>query len=173
MKRKFDSWSDDACALLEGIALFDNTTFIHMDEVWKALLQSNETDVMAQELLQLLFAAFSLTTQRLLVDHLPGRKYYAITDTAMAQEIASVPKTNVAPERDFAILDRLMREKPHASVVALESMILYSHNRTSSGLEKQSCEEKKKVFEAARNLAPAIRRKFNERRLKKGVSKPF
>ena len=37
MKRKFDSWSDDAHSLLEGVALFDDTTFIHMDEVWKAI----------------------------------------------------------------------------------------------------------------------------------------
>ena len=166
MKRKFDNWSDDAHTLLEGIALFDNTTFVRMDEVWKILLKSNETDVMTQELLQLLFAAFSLTTQRLLIDHLPGGKYYSITDAAMVQETASVPKTNVAPERDFAVLDRLIREKPNASVIALESMILYSHNRTSSWLEKQSGEERKKLFEAARNLAPAIRRKFIERRQK-------
>ena len=50
---------------------------------------------------------------------------------SVIEEVASVPTTNLAPERDFAILDRLVREKPNASV-ALESMILYSHNKTSS-----------------------------------------
>ena len=98
---------------------------------------------MTQELLQLLFAAFSVTTQRLLLDHLPGGKYHVVADTVMVQETASVP------ELDFAILDRLMWEKPNASHVALESMILYSHNKTSSWLEKQSHEEKGKLLRMA------------------------
>ena len=41
---------------------------------------------------------------------------------SVIEKVASVPTTNVAPERDFAILDRLVREKPNASVVALESL---------------------------------------------------
>ena len=163
MKEKLDSWSVNANPLLEGIAIFSSSTVVHMDEVWMALIESNETDILTQELLQLLFAAFSVVTQRLLVDHLPGGKYSS-TDLVMVQETASVPTTNVAPERDFAVLDRLIREKPNASVIALESMILYSHNRTTSWLEKQSCVERKKLFEAARILAPAMRAKFNERR---------
>ena len=46
----------------------------------------------------------------------------------MIGETNSVPKTNVSPERDFAILDRLMSEKPNATYIALEAVILYSHN---------------------------------------------
>ena len=38
----------------------------------------------------------------------------------------SVPTTNVSPERDFAILDRLLREKPNAHLVALEALLLFS-----------------------------------------------
>ena len=119
---------------------------------------------MTQELLQLLFATFSVTTQRLLLDHLPGGKYHVVADTVMVQEIASVSTTNVAPELDFAILDRLMWEKPNASHVALESMILYSHNKTSSWLEKQSHEEKGKLLRMAQTFAPTIRAKFKARR---------
>ena len=83
---------------------------------------------------------------------------------SVIEKVASVPTTNVAPERDFAILDRLVREKPNASVVALESMILYSHNKTSSWLEKQPLDDRKKLIEVARKLAPSVRKKFNERR---------
>ena len=79
---------------------------------------------------------------------------------SVIEEVASVPTTNVAPERDFAILDRLVREKPNASVVALESMILYSHNKTSSW---QPLDDRKKLIEVARKLAPSVRKKFNER----------
>ena len=56
---------------------------MHMDKVWMALIESNETDILTQELLPLLFAAFSVVTQRLLVDHLPGGKY-SNTDLVMA-----------------------------------------------------------------------------------------
>ena len=38
----------------------------------------------------------------------------------------SVPKTNVTPERDFAVLDRLMTQKPNATYIVLESLLLYS-----------------------------------------------
>jgi len=65
---------------------------------------------MTQKVLQLLFGAFSVTTQRLLLDHLPGGKYHCVVDPVIVHETASVPTTNVAPERDFAVLDRLIRE---------------------------------------------------------------
>lgn len=80
VKRKFDGWSNDAWPLLEGIAISNDATFLHRDEVWTSLIESNETDVMVQELLQLLFGAFSITTQRQLIEHLPGAKYYSVTD---------------------------------------------------------------------------------------------
>ena len=43
-------------------------------------------------------------------------------------------------------------------------MILYSHNKTSSWLEKQPLDDRKKLIEVARKLAPSVRKKFNERR---------
>ena len=154
----------DSHALIEGSATVKEAGDVHTDEVWNALIESNATDVITQELLQLLFAAFSATMQRLLFDHLPGGKYHVVADTVMVQETASVPTTNVAPEQDFAITDRLMWEKPNASHVALESMILYSHNKTSSWLEKHSHVEKEKLLHMAQTLAQTIRTKFKARR---------
>ena len=98
LKRKFDSWSNNACPLPEGIAVSSDTTVLHGDEVWTSLI---ETDVLVQELLQRL--SFSITTQRVLIDHLPGGKYYSVTGASVVQETASVPITNVAQE----VLDRL------------------------------------------------------------------
>ena len=164
MKSKFDSWSGDAHALIEGSAILEHANIVHVDEVWNALIEPDATDTMTQELLQLVFSAFSVTTQRLLLDHLPGGKYHYVVDTMIVQETASVPTTNVAPEQDFAILDRLMREKPNAYLVALESMILYSHNKTASWLEQQTCEEREKLILAAPSLVPTIRAKFKARR---------
>lgn len=90
---------------------------------------------MTLEALQVVFKAFSITTQRLLTDHLPGGIYSAYY-FELLEKTASVPTTNVAPECDFAMLDRLMREKPNAKVIALEAMILYSHNKTTYWLTK-------------------------------------
>ncbi len=164
MKAKFDSWSADAHALIEGSAVLEHANSVHVGDVWNSLIESNATDTTTQELLQLLCGAFSITTQRLLLDHLPGGKYHSVVDTTIIQETTSVPTTNVAPERDFAVLDRLIREKPNASLVALESMILYSHNKSSSWLEQQTCEEREKLLQAARTLAPTVRAKFKARR---------
>lgn len=58
-------------------------------------------------MLQLIFKAFSMTTQRLLIDHLPGGIHNTwSTDAEMASALASVPVTILSPERDFAVLDR-------------------------------------------------------------------
>ena len=126
--------------------------------MWESLIISNETDVMTQKLLQLLFASFSITTKRLLLDRHLGGKHHTVTVTdTLVKEIVSVPTTNVVPDRDFAIVDRLVREKPNASIVALQSMIPYSHHY---GLRNNHW---RNSLEVARKFAPSVRKKFNER----------
>ena len=165
VKARFDDWNDDSSNVLQGNDFLEDCPKIHKDEVWDSLTESNEIDDKTQEVLQLLFGSFSSTTQRLLLDHLPGGVYNSVADPLMVKETASVPTTNIAPERDFAVLDRLILEKPNASLVALESMILYSHNKSSHWLEQKTDEERQQLLRAARNLAPVIRDKFNKRRL--------
>lgn len=118
---------------------------------------------MTLELLQLLCKAFSVTTQRLLVDHLPNGIYYNVTDEELIKETASVPTTNVSPERDFAVLDRYLRNKPNAHLISLEAIILFAHNKTSSWMEKLPHDEREKLYKAARSLAPSFK-KFKARR---------
>lgn len=165
MKEKFDCWSNDSSALIDGSARCLEDVAVHEDEVWTALIQSNtSTDTLTLELLQLLFCTFSVTIQRLLVDHLPGGIYHDVTDETLIAEVASVPKTNVSPERDFAILDRLLREKPNAHTVALEAIIMFSHNKTAVWLEKLENSEREKLFKAARTLSSSFKIKFKARR---------
>ena len=87
---------------------------------------------MTQEVLQLLFQSFAITLQRLVIDHLPGGMYNSVVDPQVIQETKSVPKSNVVPECDFAVLDRLMTQKPNATYIALESLLLYSHNKSEN-----------------------------------------
>ena len=119
---------------------------------------------MTQELLQLLFHAFSVTTQKLLVDHLPNGIYYNVTDENVIAEVFSVPTTNVSPEQDFAILDRYLREKPNAHIVALEAIIMFAHNKTSLWMNKLTYDEREQLMKTARMLSPKFRAKFPERR---------
>ena len=164
MKESFDSWGKDASSVITGVAVLKSAGSVHKDDIWNVLTKSNESDLQTQELLQILFNAFSVTTQRLLIDHLPEGKHYSVTDTQKINEIASVPTTNVSPERDFAILDRLMQQKPNANTIALEAIIMYSQNKTSAWLQEKSEDEKEKLLQAARNLVPMVKEKFKTRK---------
>ena len=55
---------------------------------------------------------------------------------AKREECVSVKKTNTISERDFAKLDRLLREKPHATTMSLEAHILFSNNETIKRLAR-------------------------------------
>ena len=71
MKDKFEEWGSDAQNLIENKdALFKDHT--QDDEVSACLFNHINEHSITLELLQLLCKAFSLTTQRLLLDHLPG-----------------------------------------------------------------------------------------------------
>ena len=162
---KFDSWSLDAQSFIEGSAILERANRIHVDDVWGDLIADHVSNVSTQELLQLLFKAFSITTNRLLIDHLLGGKFHAVTDAVSIQDTASFPTTNVSPERDFAVLDRVLLEKPNASLIALEALILFAHNKTSKWLDKLEPSEREKLFNAARKLAPSMKEKFKASRI--------
>ena len=57
-----------------------------------------------QEILEVMFNAFSSLLSRLVADHLPDGKYHN-PSTLLTAETKSVPKTNVISERDFAKFD--------------------------------------------------------------------
>ena len=164
MKEKFEKWSIDAQSVMEADdLLFPEYTNLD-DPVSKVLSQQSPDDVMVEEILQLLFKSFSLTLQRLVIDHLPGGVYNSVKDPQIILETKSVPVTNVTPERDFAVLDRLMSQKPNASYIAIEALLLFSHNKTSEWLDNKTCEEKKRLLHAARTLTSVHRANFLKRR---------
>ena len=70
----------------------------------------------------------------------------------------------MSPERDFAILDWYLREKLNAQLIALEVMILFTHNKTSLWMGQLSSCKGEELFQAARKLAPAFKEKFKGRR---------
>ena len=56
---------------------------------------------------------------------------------------------NTVSERDFAKLDRLLREKPHASTQALKAHILFTNNKTTAWFASKM-QEQKMLMETAR-----------------------
>ena len=66
----------------------------------------------------------------MLHDHLKGGKYLAITPE-LEKEAMTVSTTNADPERDFGILDGLMRIKPKVLDVVYEGVIMFQKNKTA------------------------------------------
>ena len=148
----------DRPLICEGWSLSDAAEF------FSSLFDGADKDDDLHELLQLLFKSFAITTQRLVVDHLPGGQFHDVSDPKVIQETRSVPKTNVSPERDFAILDRLMAQKSNATYIALESLILFSQNKSMNWLHSKSLEERKRLLHAAESLTSVHQANFRKRR---------
>ena len=160
---KLDEWAQDARRLLQGDAeLYADYPPIK-DEIWYRLIASTDHDATAQELLEILCKAFSALLSRLVQDHLPGGAH-CNPSVELINETKSVSKTNVVSERDFGKLDCLLREKPNATTLSLEAMILFSNNKTMNWLTSKSPEEVQHLLQAARKVAPEFRRLFKQRK---------
>ena len=75
MERKLEEWGQDAqCVIEREEFLFEDDQPDMDDNVTNALFSSTSVseDLMVQELYSCLFKSFTLTVQRMLVDHLPG-----------------------------------------------------------------------------------------------------
>ncbi|XP_065191546.1 uncharacterized protein LOC135822664 [Sycon ciliatum] len=165
LSSKFDDWAKDASDLLDGSARpFPDAKVSTLCDVFTALVEPSEKyDAITLEILAYLCSTLASFSARLLVDHLPGGKYHSAP--GLAVETASVRKTNAVSERDFAQLDRLLREKPNADTVALEGMILFNNNETASWLQSLSPAEQSNLIEVARQTAPSARQQFKDRRV--------
>ena len=65
-----------------------------------------------------------------------------------------------------AQLDRLLREKPNASVLSLEPMILFSNNKTAKLLNEKSSAERAELIKKARACVPEFKCQYQARKKK-------
>ena len=103
--------------------MFEAVFFLPVEDgVWHSLLAHSSSDVITLE-----------TTDYILKssDETAGGMYYDHLTPQLQNETSSVPKANTVSECDFAKLDRLLREKPNASTLTLESTVLFSKNKTA------------------------------------------
>ena len=146
--------SQDATEFLTGEAVPFPGVPIKKDEVWAALVTPSPLDHIVQQLLQAVFKSVELLVRRMLADHLPGGTWEE-ADELTREQTKLVKKTNTVSERDFGKLDRLLREKPNASTLALEAHILFSSNKRAKWLRERSQAEQDTLLKMARSLAPA------------------
>ena len=139
----------DSQDLLDGSAKAFTDAEVSVDEVQNELFTSCENDATTLAVLQLSFTAFAPYFRRLFTDHLPGGKFHVIS----AIDTNSVATTNVVSKRTFAQLDRLKREKPNASVLAMEGMVLFATNKTAAWPQTQTSERRKHLLDSALHRA--------------------
>ena len=85
----------------------------------------------------------------MLHDQFTGAKYSVITPE-LEKEAMTVSTRNADPERDFGMLDRLMRVKPKALDLVYEGVILFRKNKTAKWGDQLSEENLGKAMECAR-----------------------
>ena len=154
-----NDWSVNASSVIAGEAVVFDDFPPTVDSIHASLFAPSEYDAVVEELLCVLFSAFSSLLLRLVEDHLPGGKFDNADET-LVTDTTSVPKTNTVSERDFAQLDRLLREKPNASILSLEAMILFSNNKTAKWLNEKSEAERSKLLQKARACGPELKNQY-------------
>ena len=81
-------------------------------------------DESTKQCLDLIFGSLPIVTPRMLDDHLEGEKYDTESDE-LRTETNSVMTTNTLAERNFGMLDRLIREKLNANMITYEAIIMF------------------------------------------------
>jgi len=64
----------------------------------------------------------------------------------LRKDTMSVSTTNSMAERNFGMLDRLIREKPNANMITYESIIMNATNKTSVWKDSLSAEKSQSVM---------------------------
>ena len=146
-------------------------SIIHKDDLYGHLFDESgdeELDCLTQESLEILCHALLLILERQATDQLPGGKYWSepgqpVSDKLQTQT-SNVPTTNTVSERDFSVLDLLMRTKPNATVLAQEALTMWAYKKTSAWLQNRSSTEKSDILKEARENATKLKEKFETRK---------
>ena len=142
------SWAEDASDFLDRSERLFDDVLDDNDWVMARLTERCDLDPMTEQVLEVLFSSFVAKLRDLLGDQLEGGTNSNM-DESMLSETVSVPKTNVACEWDFGLLDNLMRSRPTAHVSALEGVMMYGENGISDWLKNMDEDRIEKRVEAA------------------------
>ena len=171
-----EKFAENSLEFMKGEVVVFNDVESVKDEIFENLVApSDEYDVLTAQALELIFAALVVKTKRMLADHLKGGKYGVSSQPEdLLSETQSVVKTNVGPERDFGMLDRLMVEKPRATSIVLEGIVMFNKNQTGTWRDNLPQDKKELVMQLAKksktdqkNTFAARQRVIKQNRMKK------
>ena len=89
---------------------------------------------------------------------------YANPCEQLYKETVSVSTTNSIAERNFGMLDRLIREKPNANIIKYEAINMNRRNKTSEWRKTLSPEKRSLMMKWARQYASKQYQLFKQRR---------
>ena len=145
---KFFKECSEDCSRFLGGEFFCDLSFISRNETFVELMEPcfQEIELMTKQCLEIIFGIFEVVAERMLFDHTENGKY-GTENMQLREETKIVATTNIDPEKDFGILDRLMKLKPKALDLAYEGNIMYVRNKTSEWRDKLSKEKLDKVLD--------------------------
>ena len=153
MRLSFFNLSVDASAFMLGNVTFFENIKISKDNVYNSLLLP--PDILyepTKQCLEITCGSLCIVTRRMLNDHLKDVKY-ANPCEQLYKETVSVSTTNSIAERNFGMLDRLIREKPNANMITYEAIIMNRSNKTSEWRKNLSPEKRSLMMKWARESA--------------------
>lgn len=156
---------DDISKFLIGENTPFDTSIDTEDPLFVHLTTKNvEIDEIVCPLLQSLFQTMSTLLQKMVMDHLPGGKFWDPSG-GLIEESKSTMTHNKLPEFVFGQLDQLLRYRPNSTLLANESYLLYSHNKTGKWLDSLSEVERNLMIDKSRKEGVEIRKNFKLRLL--------
>ena len=144
---------------------FANENKTRNNEIFQCLILDWEHDHLVQVHLKVILPAMLAVAKKLFSDHLEGGKWKDVNND-LREKTAGVPKHNKFSESIFGHIDRILREKPNVSDIALESYVMFIHNGISEWLAAKNGIERKSIISDARKNVAKARKMFREREKK-------
>ena len=165
MASLFASLAIDAGPFLKGEVVFFEGIKITKDSVFDSLVTpSSILDESTKQCLEIIFGSLCIITKRMLHDQLEGGKYDN-PDSTLKTQTVSVNTTNNIAERNFGMLDRLIREKPNANLITYESIIMCRTNNMSEWRDSLTSEKRAQMMKWARESTAKQYEDFKARRI--------
>ena len=165
LKILFERCAKDASPLMDGEVLLSSVQ-ISKDEIYQELFKETndvELDTLTQECLEIICCSCAVVIVRQLGDQLPGGKFYQPTAEVMG-ETNLCQRTNILSERDFAQMDRKVKQKQNISTIAASGTIMFLNNHTLDWLLSKTEEDLSKAITIARKAAPLRIKYYREKK---------
>ena len=159
------TWMTNPQDLLDDTAIMFDDFAPQKNDIHEALYADvdEDTEFNTRHAVSIILHNLFVCITRQLEDHLPGGKYHKPGDNVI-KETKTCPKDNVAGERVFAGLDYLKRKSPNISALAMQGVLLWSMNKTSTFLNECSPPKRdelvKKAIKSHKNVVKLYQAKI-------------